>query len=241
MYWQPLCPDGHICQIFLVEPTCTEGGFTTYTCTVCGDSYVFDETAALGHDWKALNCTRCSAVRENPFSDTDPKSFYFELVLWACDKGITNGISATEFGPTAACNRAQVVTFLWRTVGSPEPESTKNPFVDVQKGSFYEKAVLWAVEKGVTTGTDATHFSPTSACNRAQVVTFLWRAMGRPEVSTADCSFTDVGSSGAFYETPILWAVENGITNGLGDGTFGINTTCNRAQVITFLFRSYSE
>ena len=174
----------------------------------------------------------------NYYSDVSATDFYAHPVLWANENAITTGISATEFGPNASCNRAQVVTFLWRAAGSPEPTVTENPFVDVEAGSFYEKAVLWAVEKGITTGTDGTHFSPNMSCNRAQVVTFLHRAMGNPDVTSTDCPFTDV-APGAWYEAPILWAVENGITNGMAPDTFGVNTVCNRAQVVTFLYRTY--
>ena len=105
-----------------------------------------------------------------------PGSFYEIPVAWAVDNGITSGIAATEFGPNGSCNRAQGVTFLWRAADCPEPAATEHPFVDVQSGSFYEKAVLWAVENGITSGLDATHFGPVASCNRAQVVTFLYRA-----------------------------------------------------------------
>ena len=171
-----------------------------------------------------------------PFADTLPFQFWYESTAWAVEKGITNGISATEFGPNGACNRAQVVTFLWRAAGSPEPAVTEHPFVDVPAGSFYEKAVLWAVEKNITTGTDATHFSPDLECNRATVVTFLHRSMDKP-ASQAAVAFTDV-QPGQFYTEAVAWAVEKGVTNGMGDGTFGVDAACNRAQVVTFLYRA---
>ena len=174
------------------------------------------------------------------FVDVLPTDFYYDSVLWAVEKGITNGVDATHFGPGTACNRAQVVTFLWRAAGCPEPEQQENPFVDVVQGSFYEKAVLWAVEKGITNGTDATHFSPSTLCNRASVVTFLWRAAGQPAPSDSQIPFTDVPGD-SWYTAPVLWAVENGITNGMGDGTFGSEVICNRAQVVTFLYRSFPE
>ena len=135
--------------------------------------------------------------------------------------------------------RAHVVTFLWRAAGSPEPTSNVNPFEDVKETDFYYKAVLWAVEKGITNGLDPSHFGPLSYCNRAQVVTFLWRAQGNPAPSGTDMPFTDV-APGAWYEAPILWAMENGITNGLSATTFGIDTICNRAQIVTFLYRTYN-
>jgi hypothetical protein len=130
-----------------------------------------------------------------------------------------------------------VVTFLWRAAGSPEPKSQNNPFTDVASGSFYEKPVLWAVENGITNGTSATTFGPNEPCNRAQVVTFLWRAMGRP-TAEAESPFTDV-KTGDFYYEAVLWALENGITNGISATEFGAGNPCNRAQVVTFLYRTF--
>ena len=121
-----------------------------------------------------------SFATENPFVDVRSDAYYYDPVLWAVKNGITSGIDATHFGPTATCNRAQVVTFLWRANGCPEPEKANNPFTDVEPGKFYEKAVLWAVEKGITSGISATAFGPNEGCTRAQVVTFLWRAAGKP-------------------------------------------------------------
>ena len=174
----------------------------------------------------------------NPFRDVPLDAFYEESVLWALENNITTGTSATTFGPTGECLRAHVVTFLWRAAGCPEPTATENPFVDVSESDFFHKAVLWAVENGITNGVDATHFGPTVPCNRAQVVTFLYRAMQSPAVGTTACPFTDV-VAGQWYEPAVLWAVENGITNGLSADTFGVDTTCNRAQVVTFLYRTY--
>ncbi len=225
----------HSYEAVVTAPTCTEGGYTTYICE-CGESYVADEVDALGHDWKGLECTRCDAKRENPFTDVPEGSFYIDPVLWAVEKGITTGATATTFNPNGNCQRAQVVTFLWRAAGSPEPTKTENPFTDVKESDFYYKAVLWAVEKGVTNGLTATEFGPFTLCNRAQVVTFLWRAMGSPE-STADVAFTDV-QSGQFYSTAVAWAVENNITNGISATEFGVGGICNRAQVVTFLYRT---
>ncbi len=131
-----------------------------------------------------------------------------------------------------------MVTFLWRTFGSPEPATAANPFVDVKETDFYYKAVLWAVEKGITNGLDDTHFGPYAYCNRAQVVTFLWRSLGSPHVAGAN-AFTDV-EKGSWYELPINWAVENGITNGLSANEFGVNAICNRAQIVTFLYRTFA-
>ena len=172
------------------------------------------------------------------FADVPAGSFYEAPVAWAVENGITNGIADFTFGPNADCNRAQVVTFLWRAAGSPAPASSVNPFVDVEKGSFYEKAVLWAVEQGITNGIDATHFSPDQSCNRATVVTFLYRAFGAPAVENAVNPFTDVPDD-AWYTTSVLWAVEQGITNGMSAELFGVSNICNRAQIVTFLCRAY--
>ena len=226
----------HSYEAVVTAPTCTEGGYTTYTCE-CGESYIADETEALGHDWKGTACTRCDAVRENPFTDVPEGSFYIDPVLWAVEKGITTGATATTFNPNGNCQRAQVVTFLWRAAGSPEPTRNENPFTDVKESDFYYKAVLWAVEQGITNGLTADTFGPFALCNRAQVVTFLWRAMGSP-ASTADVAFTDV-VEGQFYSTAVAWAVEKGITNGVSATEFGVGGTCNRAQVVTFLYRAY--
>ena len=222
----------------VTEPSCTEPGYTTYTCS-CGESYVADHTDPLGHDWHGTDCSRCDEKRENPFVDVPNDSFFLESVLWAVERGITSGMDATHFGPGLACNRAQVVTFLWRAAGSPEPVSQGNPFVDVSAGDFYYKAVLWAVEAGITAGMDPTHFGPAQSCNRAQVVTFLWRSQGSPE-SDAAVSFTDV-KTGEFYTSAVAWAVEEGVTTGIDTNTFGVSAVCNRAQVVTFLYRTLAE
>ncbi len=225
----------------VTEPTCTEQGYTTFTCSACGESYVDEDsyTDALGHSWKGTGCENCDATRENPFTDVPEDSWYIDPVLWAVENGITTGASATTFNPNGNCLRAQVVTFLWRAAGEPEPTTTENPFDDVTESDWYYKAVLWAVENEITNGTSATTFSPTDNCNRAAVVTFLYRAMGEPEVTSTENPFNDVDVT-AWYGNAILWAVENGVTDGMGDGSFGINGLCNRAQVVTFLYRAYN-
>ena len=176
---------------------------------------------------------------EGSFYDVAMDSFYEAPVEWAVENGITTGASADSFNPNGQCLRAHVVTFLWRTAGCPEPTATVNPFVDVTENDFFYKAVLWAVENGITNGADATHFNPMGVCNRAQVVTFLYRAQTDPQTGENQGSFSDV-SDGAWYSAPIEWAASNDITNGLGDGTFGIDNACNRAQVVTFLYRTYT-
>lgn len=172
------------------------------------------------------------------FVDVDPNAYYFVPVVWANAMNITSGVDETHFAPNAACTRAQIVTFLWRAAGSPEPQSTENPFVDVSEEKYFYKSVMWAVENGITGGIDATHFAPNSPCTRAQVATFLWRAFDEPESAGSGRGFSDVTSDKYFYDA-VKWAVENDITTGYGDGTFAPNRTCTRAQIVTFLFRAF--
>ena len=172
------------------------------------------------------------------FEDVLPGAFYEIPVAWAVENGITKGTSDTTFGPNDPCMRAHVVTFLWRAAGSPEPTSTENPFTDVKADAYFYKAVLWAVEKKITNGTSTTEFSPYLECNRAQVVTFLYRAIGSPNVAESKNPFADV-PAGHWFTAPVLWAVENGITNGLSADSFGPNNVCNRAQIVTFLYRTF--
>ena len=219
------------------EPTCTEKGIETRTCE-CGETET-REVAALGHDFVNGECTRCDAVMDATFEDVAVGSFFFDPVEWAVEKGITTGATETTFNPNGDLLRAQFVTFLWRAAGEPEPTTTVNPFTDVKTTDFYYKAVLWAVEEGITTGTSATTFSPMGVTNRAQAVTFLWRYLDQPAATTGN-DFTDV-VAGMWYEAPINWAVENGVTNGMGDGTFGINNPCNRAHAVTFMYRALAK
>jgi len=164
------------------EATCTETGLTEgKKCSVCGEVLVEQEVIpALGHDFVNGECSRCDAVKEAPFTDVPVGEFYFDPVEWAVEKGITTGASETTFNPGDNCLRGHVVTFLWRAAGSPEPTSNENPFTDVTENDFFYKAVLWAVENEITNGISATEFGPYTECNRAQVVTFLWRAQGKP-------------------------------------------------------------
>ena len=173
---------------------------------------------------------------KNPFIDVPAGSYYEDAVIWAVDKGITTGTSATTFNPNGICTRAQAVTFLWRAAGSPAAKSAVMPFTDVKAGSYYYDAVLWAVEQGITKGTSDTMFSPDATCTRAQIVTFLWRANGSPAVS-GNSAFTDVASD-AYYAAAVTWAEKNGITGGIGGGLFGSNNNCTRAQIVTFIYRS---
>ena len=169
------------------------------------------------------------------FNDVKPGDYFYDAVNWAVEKGITTGTSATTFSPNASCTRAQIVTFLWRASGSPEPKTASNPFTDVAANAYYCKAVLWAVENGITTGTSATTFSPGAPCTRAQGVTFLWRANGRKAASAA-ASFTDVASD-AYSAPAVAWAAEQNVTGGVGNGLFSPDTTCTRAQIVSMLYR----
>ena len=169
------------------------------------------------------------------FADVPTDAYYYEAVKWAAKKGITGGIGNGLFGPNQPCTRAQIVTFLWRAAGSPEPK-TMSSFADVSMDAYYAKAVAWAVENGITTGTGDGKFSPDATCTRAQSVTFLFRAIGKLVDSKAE--FSDVLAD-SYYANAVDWAVENGVTNGIGDGLFGPDNSCTRAQIVTFLFRAY--
>ena len=175
-----------------------------------------------------------------PFTDVAANSFYEEPIFWAMVNGVTTGISDTQFAPKAPCTRAQVVTFLWRAAGEPEPQTTENPFTDVHEQSFYYKAVLWAAENNITNGVTPTTFGPDAVCTRGQVVTFLHRAMASPEPTLTENPFTDVSELWFYYE-PVLWAVESGITTGVSATSFGPDASCTRGQVVTFLFRLLAE
>ena len=223
-YWNPTrfdthkpCLYGHINWVptnhphkftaAVTDPTCTEQGFTTYTCDLCDYSYPAKYVDAWGHDYTDGTCSICGeadpdyeAPVKPPFTDVPAGAYYAAPVLWAVENGITSGVTEDSFNPGGSCLRAQVVTFLWRAAGCPEPADTNNPFTDVKEGNFFYKPVLWAVEKNITTGLTATDF---------------------------------------FYN-PVLWAVENNITAGMTATTFGPTAECNRAQVVTFLYRAYN-
>ena len=182
-----------------------------------------------------IKATFVKEVETSPFSDVSTSAYYYEAVKWAHEKGITGGIGNGIFGPNQPCTRAQIVTFLWRAAGSPEPKAMSS-FADVSTDAYYAKAVAWAVENGITTGTGDGKFSPDATCTRAQSVTFLFRAIGKLVDSKAE--FSDVLTD-SYYANAVAWAVENGVTNGIGDGLFGPDNSCTRAQIVTFLFRAY--
>ncbi|MBR3562105.1 MAG: S-layer homology domain-containing protein [Oscillospiraceae bacterium] len=172
-----------------------------------------------------------------PFVDVAADAYYTEAVAWAYANDITAGVTELSFGPNQTCTRAQMVTFLWRAAGCPEPTGTASGFSDVAAGSWYEKAVAWAVENKITDGVGDGRFDPNGIVNRAQAVTFLYRAKGAP-ATTASESFTDVGS-GEFYTDAVAWAVANNVTNGVGDNAFAPTANCVRGQTVTFLYRAY--
>ena len=263
-----VCKESHTietCNIVyktVKAPSDTAHGLEQGTCTVCGEEYKWDI-----HSWKTtvkkpstttehgiveISCKVPGCEVEpweeelplNSFKDITLNTntdWYYAPVLWAVENEITEGMNSGDtFVPEGLCTRAQVVTFLWRAAGRPEPESTKNPFVDVKDTkdtNWYYKAVLWAVENGITTGADATHFNPNAVCDRAMVATFIWRANGEPAPVSAKSTFSDVTDPKAYYYSAVLWATENGIINGMGDGTYAPLAKCQRSHVVAMLYR----
>lgn len=170
----------------------------------------------------------------HPFGDVPADAWYAEAVAWAYENEITAGVSADSFGPGVLCTRAQIVTFLWKAAGAPEPSQTVS-FTDVAADSWYAKAVAWAYENGITAGSSPSSFNPNAVCTRAQAATFLWRLAGSPE-SAWDCGFEDV-ASGAWYAPAVRWAAENGITAGTSAAAFSPSRSCTRAEIVMFLYR----
>ena len=232
---------------------------TTITLTVDPDKgYVLDTLTVLDGKDKEIKLTEKNgkytftmpaskvtveamfkAAGNNPFIDVPAGSYYEDAVIWAVDKGITTGTSATTFNPNGICTRAQAVTFLWRAAGSPAAKSSAMPFADVKAGSYYETAVLWAVENGITKGTSDTMFSPDATCTRAQIVTFLWRSQKSPAAGMAN-PFADVAAD-TYYIDAVLWAVKHNITVGTTFSIFGPDEECTRAQIVTFLYRAHNK
>ena len=244
------CANGHTWNSGVVtrQPTTTSTGELTYTCTVCGATRT-ELIAALPSTSPDQNPTPTPTPTpggydptpepEQPtvnFNDVPAGAYYADAVSWAVANGITSGVGPGQFGPDMRCTRAQMVTFLWKAQGQPEPTSTTNPFVDVKPSDYCYKAVLWAVENGISGGTDSTHFSPSQSCDRAQAVTFIWRTEGRPEAEIRS-SFSDV-SRKSYYADAIDWAVEYKIVNGVGGGKYDPKSVCSRAQIVTMLYRN---
>ena len=174
----------------------------------------------------------------NFFYDVPNNAYFYEAVKWAVKNGITTGVGNDLFAPEQPCTRAQIVTFLWRAAGSPEPKGAASGMTDVVSGSYYEKAVAWAIENGITTGTTTTTFSPDVTCTRAQAVTFLARALKAKAASAAE--FSDV-PTGSYFADAVAWAAANGVTEGIGGGLFGSDNDCTRGQIVTFLYRAYNK
>lgn len=177
---------------------------------------------------------------QNAFVDVKQGDYYYDAVQWAVGKKITSGTSATTFTPDGICTRAQTVTFLWRSQGSPKAAGAENPFTDVSKDAYYYDAVLWAVEQGITNGTSATTFSPDATVTRGQTAAFLWRVAKQPQVDQTANPFADV-TQDAYYYNAVLWAVAKEITNGTSSTTFSPDQGCTRAQIVTFLWRTNSN
>ena len=186
------------------------------------------------------NMTLYARWTSNPFLDVPDDAYYFDPVMWAVKNGVTDGTSAITFSPNDPCTRAHAVTFLWRAYGSPEPTATENPFSDVSTGNYFYKAVLWAVEQGITLGTSETTFSPNAPCTRAQIVTFLYRASKAASSGAGANPFTDVSADSYYYEA-VLWAAGAGITAGTSETTFSPNDPCTRGQIVTFLYRQLGQ
>ena len=200
-------------------------------------SYTF-KNVTKDHTIEAIFMKSNGNPQTGVFVDVAEGSYYEEAIDWAVEKGITNGVSSNMFAPNDPCTRAQIVTFLWRAAGSPAPKSMSS-FTDVPADAFYAKAVAWAVENGITSGTGESKFSPNATCTRAQAVTFLYRASGSPAVS-GSAEFSDVATN-AYYADAVAWAAKKGITTGIGGGLFGSDNDCTRGQIVTFLWRAMAE
>lgn len=197
-----------------------------------------DAQKALVGNYKTLTDAELAYAKltgKLPFTDVKEGDYCYDAVKWAVEQGITNGTTATTFAPGAGCTRAQMVTFLWRAAGSPEPAGKTNPFTDVKEDDYYFKALLWAMENGITKGTTETTFSPNAACTRGQMAAFLYRSAKSPAVEGAN-PFTDV-QEGDYFFGAVLWAAEEGVTKGTTDTTFSPAATCTRGQMVTFLYR----
>ena len=214
----------------LIKRTTIEGGEETYS--------VYYEYIRLGQTGENKPDSSVPSAKPGAFTDVSENDYYYDAVQWAIGKDITTGTTETTFGPGNPCTRAQAVTFLWRAEGCPAPKGSTNKFTDVPAGQYYSSAVAWAVENGIVNGTSDTEFSPNLTCNRAQIVTMLYRLAGSL-VTQGTVNFTDV-PSGQYYFAAVQWAVSISITTGTTATTFGPNDTCIRAQIVTFLYRYYN-
>ena len=221
--------DGYVLETLTVtdkngdEIKLTDKGNGKYTFTMPGSKV--EVKATFMEDNSVLNF----------FYDVPNDAFFYEAVKWAVDKGVTNGLTETMFGPYEPCTRGQIITFLWRAAGSPEPKTAVS-FTDVPAGSYYAKAVAWAIENGITNGMTETTFAPDATCTRGQSVTFLYRALKGSAGATS--SFVDVPAN-AFYADAVGWAVSGKVTDGTSNTTFSPDDNCTRGQIVTFLYRAY--
>lgn len=250
---------GHeLTEAATIAASCEEDGTITYTCAHCQDAPVLT-LPALGHSFgggeveqvpteesegqRVYTCATCGlqryqtlpALSRNPFGDIRGDAYYYWPVIWAHEAGITMGMCEDEFEPYGSATRAQVVTFLWRMAGCPEPDVSDCPFEDVDLESYYAQALLWALESGIARGMSDTKFAPGDPVTRGQFVTFLHRLAGAPEVACGT-TFADTGF-GAYYDAAVLWATRTGVTTGMGNGTFAPTAACTRGQIVTFLNR----
>ena len=258
---EPVPALGHDWHRTEVTPSCVRPGYTLDACWRCGLEIETPGDPPLGHAWDEgtvirpptktepgellRRCIRCGASRteELPFRFVDVNDeglWYFNAVYWAlhCEPSISTGTDDTHFSPNLDCTRVEIVTFLWRACGSEAPSSPILEFTDVPEDAWYRDPVLWAVERGITAGTGAHSFSPNAACTRAEVVTFLWAAAGRPEPTESASPFMDIPES-AWYRSAALWAAEQGITAGTAPGRFSPALVCTRAQAVTMLYKLY--
>lgn len=210
--------------------TLKDNGDGTYTFTMPASKVTIEATFAEKQADEPV-------APEKLFADVSADDYYYEAVKWASENGVTGGIGENLFGAKLPCTRAQIVTFLWRAAGSPEPKGMSG-FVDVSADAYYAKAVAWAVEQGIVSGTSATTFSPDAVCTRAQSVAFLYRAFGTRTDKAA--GFSDV-SADAYYADAVAWAVENGVASGIGGGLFAPDQDCARGQIVAFLYRAYQN
>lgn len=211
---------------WLQEPTLDEGGEVLLTAQFQNPAF----------DAQTITVKTLSYREMNPFVDVKDSDYFFFPVLWAYLSGVTGGVDKTHFGPSKPCTRAQVVTFLYTAAGMPDVQHYDCPFMDVSLDAYYATAVIWAYENGITGGIDETHFGPNKPCTRAQVMTFLYSAVGKPALQGGvQNPFVDV-KQGAWYYNAVLWAYGNGVTGGVNRNHFGPGKTCTRAQVVTFLY-----
>ncbi|MDO4620887.1 MAG: S-layer homology domain-containing protein [Lachnospiraceae bacterium] len=249
-----------------VEATCTETGLTEGKhCSVCEEVLVKQEAIeAKGHKWsdwsvtteatfgkagvRSRSCENCDATEteeiaqlELPFEDVTADSPFVSAIAWAKEKGITRGINAegTLFGTDRSCTRGQIVTFLWRAAGSPAPSSTSAKFKDIGSSSPFYRAVLWAVEKGITQGLTRDTFGVDQSCTRGQAVTFMYRYVGAPE-GAKKANFSDVSEKSFCYKA-VCWAAEKGVTMGTSAAAFSPDAACTRGQIVTFLYRNLAK